>query len=177
VRQRYFIPARKKLQSILDQAQLYRDILCEGTSLARALGVPLMSDDLAKGIHSMFKSPGPHVSDPEKLACNGNISWLDVVRETNYQAEKQPDGSYIYYLRKQGIPIRLSGYQHGLLLSGLPQQLVQPWSFEKDVRAERDVLRLTAGEISTWNRLASEGEHHQRHTSSSQRSLTLCRSH
>ena len=113
-----------------------------------------MSDELAKGIHSMFKSPGPHILDPEKLACAGNISWMDVVRETDYQAEKQPDGSYIYDLCSQGISIRLSDYQHGLLLSGLPQQLVQPWSFEKDVRAERGALRLIAREISTWNQLA-----------------------
>lgn len=161
VRQRYFIPVEEKLHSIINQAQMYRNILCEGKSLARTLGLSLVSDELAKDIHSMLKSPSPHVIGRENALCDGNITWLDVLYETNYQAEKQPDGTYVCHLPSQGLRIQLSDYQHGLLLSGIPQQLVQPWSFEKEVRAEVNVLRLAVQEISTWNRLASEGDHPQ----------------
>ena len=176
VRLRHFHPSREMFHLILERSHSYRDLLEGGESFARHLGVPLISDDVARGICEIFQVPRPYVLGPENGGCGGSVSWLDVVQETDYQAEPQQGGTYHCRLHDQGVWVQLSNCQHELLLTGLPQRLIHPWSYEKDVRTELETLALAITEISKWETLASEGEHVQDHVLFPVQSLILCRS-
>ncbi|OQD76779.1 hypothetical protein PENANT_c117G01551 [Penicillium antarcticum] len=154
LRRRHFIPSQEKLRSILELSLSYRRVLDEDMHLARHLGLPLMSNTMAKNIDAIFKSPRPQLIEVVS-ACEDNITWSDVA-DANYNPVPQEDGSYHLWISSRKATVGLSEFDHNLLLSGVIQQLVHPLSYEPDVQMERDALFLATSEITAWNQIASE---------------------
>ncbi|KAJ5366130.1 hypothetical protein N7541_000071 [Penicillium brevicompactum] len=152
----HFQPSQDTLSFVLEQSQSHLKALAGHESFAGFLDVSLMSDVLAKKTEVIFEAPSPCIFRSENGAASANISWLDVVKEKDYQAEHQGNGVYHFHMRDQGVIVQLSSFQHNMILSGLPRQLVQPWSYEKDVQMELCTLALAAEMTSTMNQLASE---------------------
>ncbi|KAJ5775860.1 uncharacterized protein N7511_000871 [Penicillium nucicola] len=139
-----FKPVQDKLASILQHSQSHFTALAGRESFAGFLNVPLISDALVKTIEVMFEAPMPCVLQLQNDEASANITWLDVVKEKNYQAEYQGNGNYHFHMRDWGVIIQLSAFQHNMILSGLPRKLVQPWSYEQDVQTELSTLALAA---------------------------------
>ncbi|CAG8022887.1 unnamed protein product [Penicillium nalgiovense] len=152
----HFKPSQDMLSSVLQHSRSHFKALAGRESFAGLLNVPLISDILAKSIEDMFKAAKPCVVRLQNDEASANISWLDVVKERNYQAEYEGNGIYHFHMQGKGVIIRLSTFQHNVILSGLPRKLVQPWSYEKDVRTELNTLALAAEMTSLLNELASE---------------------
>lgn len=172
----HFQPSQDMLSFVLEQSQSHLKALAGRESFARFLDVSLISDILAKRTEVIFEAPSPCVFRSDKDAAGANISWLDVVNEKNYQAEHQGNGIYHFHMRDKGVIVQLSTFQHNMILSGLPRQLVQPWSYEKDVQMELCSLALAAEMTSVMNQLASEGRYTQSMVDPTH-SLTPSRSH
>lgn len=154
----HFQPFQDKLSLVLQHSRSHFKALAGRESFAGLLNVPLISDVLAKSIEVMFEAAKPCVVQLQNDEASANISWLDVVKERNYQAEYEGNGIYHFHMQDKGVIIRLSTFQHNMILSGLPRKLVQPWSYEKDVRTELNILALAAEMTSLLNELASEGK-------------------
>lgn len=155
----HFQPSQDKLCSILQQSQSHLRALVGRESFAGFLNVSLMSDMLAKKTEVIFEAPRPCVLQPENGEAGVDISWLDVVKEKNYQAEHKGHGIYHFHMRDRDVIVQLSTFQHNMILSGLPRKLVQPWSYEKDVQMELYSLALAAEMTSLINQTASEGKY------------------
>ncbi|KAJ5742579.1 uncharacterized protein N7511_011311 [Penicillium nucicola] len=151
-----FKPVQDKLASILQHSQSHFSALAGRESFAGFLNVSLISDALVKTIEVMFEAPTPCVLQLQNDEASANITWLDVVKEKNYQAEYKGNGNYHFHMRDLGVIIQLSAFQHNMILSGLPRKLVQPWSYEQDVQTELNTLALAAEMTSLVSHLASE---------------------
>ena len=152
----HFRPFQDKLSSVLQHSRSHFRALVGPESFAGFLNVPLMSDALVKTIEVMFEAAKPRVLQLRNDEVNANIHWLDVIKESDYQAEYKGNGIYHFHMRDRGAIVQLSAFQHNMILSGLPRKLVQPWSYEKDVRTELNTLALAAEMTSLMNKLASE---------------------
>lgn len=153
----HFKPFQDKMSLVLQHSRSHFSALAGRESFAGFLNVPLISDVLVKTIEVMFDAPKPCVVQPQNDEASANISWLDVVKERNYQAEYKGNGIYHFHMQDSGVIVHLSAFQHNMILSGLPRKLVQPWSYEKDVRTELNTLALAAEMTTLLNELASEG--------------------
>ncbi|KAJ9480721.1 hypothetical protein VN97_g12809 [Penicillium thymicola] len=142
------------LRSVLGLPRSYWKVLDENMNLARYLELPLMSNTLAKNIDALFENPQPHLIETSNT-LEVNITWSDAA-DAHYQPEPQEDGSYHLWLSGRSAKVRLSQYDHNIVLPGNIQRLVHPLSHEPDVQMERDTLALAASEISSWNQLALE---------------------
>ncbi|KAJ6033853.1 uncharacterized protein N7446_007855 [Penicillium canescens] len=156
VYRQHFQPSEDTLGFVLKQSQSYLRALAGRESFAGFLNVSLMSDILVKRTEVIFDAPSPCVLQSENGEASTNISWLDVVKAKNYQAEHTGNGVYHFHMRDRGVIVQLSTFQHNMLLSGLPRKLVQPWSYEKDVQMEMYTLALAAEMTSLMNQFASE---------------------
>ncbi|KAJ6019421.1 hypothetical protein N7522_001488 [Penicillium canescens] len=154
LRRRHFLPSQEQLRSILELSLSYRRILDEDMHLARHLGLPLMSNTMAKNIDALFKSPQPQLIEVEG-ACEDNITWSDVA-DANYNPVPQEDGTYHLWISSRRATVGLSQFDHNILLPGIIQQLVHPLSHEPDVQMERETLSLATSEITSWNQIALE---------------------
>ncbi|KAJ6038420.1 uncharacterized protein N7446_005220 [Penicillium canescens] len=152
----HFKPFQDKLSSVLQHSRSHFRALAGRESFAGFLNVPLMSDALVKTIEVMFEAARPRVLQLRNDEVNANIHWLDVIKESDYQAEYKGNGIYHFHMRDRGAIVQLSAFQHNMILSGLPRKLVQPWSYEKDVQTELNTLALAAEMTSLMNELASE---------------------
>jgi hypothetical protein len=153
----HFKPFQEKLSLVLQHSRSNFSALAERASFAGFLKIPLISDDLVAAIERMFGTPKPCVIQAQNDEASANISWLDVVKERNYQAEYKGNGVYHFHMQDSGVIVYLSAFQHNMILSGLPRKLVQPWSYEKDVQTELNTLALAAEMTTILNKLASEG--------------------
>ncbi|KAJ6033856.1 pectate lyase superfamily protein domain-containing protein [Penicillium canescens] len=151
VRLRHFYPSRQKLLFVLEILRSYQAMLHGDNSFARFFNVPLMSDVLAERIVSLFSEARPKILE----ACNHDINWADVVRERLFEVKRHENGKYQYYLPKRKALVEMSEFDHCLILSGIPRQLVHPKSHSSDVQAERSTLELIAKEIASWNDILS----------------------
>ncbi|KAJ6033780.1 uncharacterized protein N7446_007927 [Penicillium canescens] len=158
VYRQHFQPSEDMLGFVLQQSQSHLRALAGRESFAGFLNVSLMSDILVKRTEVIFDAPSPCVLQSENSEASTNISWLDVVKAKNYQAEHTGNGVYHFHMRDRGVIVQLSTFQHNMLLSGLPRKLVEPWSYEKDVQMELYTLALAAEMTSHMNQLASEGK-------------------
>lgn len=147
IRLRHFYPSRQKLLFVRELLRSYQARLDGDNSFARMFNVPLMSDVLAERIARLFSESRPKVLE----ACNDDINWVDVVRECLVEVKRHDNGMYQYYLPKRKALVEMSEFDHCLVLSGIPRQLVHPKSHPSDVQAERRTLELLAKEISSWN--------------------------
>lgn len=86
----------------------------------------------------------PCVRQLQNDEASVNINWFDVVKERNYRAEYKGDRIYHFRMRDEDVIVQLSAFQHNMVLSGLPRELVQLWSYERDVQTEPNTLALTA---------------------------------
>jgi hypothetical protein len=154
LRIRHFLPSQDMIRSVLGLSQSYRKVLDENMNLARHLEIPLLSNTLGKNINALYENPQPHLIETSN-ACEDNITWFDVA-DAVYQPEPQEDGSYHLWLPSRSAKVRISQYDHNILLPGNIQRLVHPLSHEPDVQMERDTLALAISEISSWNQLALE---------------------
>ncbi|OQE76214.1 hypothetical protein PENNAL_c0069G02399 [Penicillium nalgiovense] len=152
----HFKPFQDKMSLVLQHSRSHFSALAGRESFAGFLNVPLISDVLVKTIEVMFGAPKPCVVQPQNDEASANISWLDVVKERNYQAEYKGNGIYHFHMQDSGVIVHLSAFQHNMILSGLPRKLVQPWSYEKDVQTELNTLALAAEMTTLLNELASE---------------------
>ncbi|CAG7932882.1 unnamed protein product [Penicillium olsonii] len=152
----HFKPFQDKMSLVLQHSRSHFSALAGRESFAGFLNVPLISDALVKTIEVMFDAPKPCVVQPQSDEASANISWLDVVKERNYQAEYKGNGIYHFHMQDSGVIVHLSAFQHNMILSGLPRKLVQPWSYEKDVQTELNTLALVAEMTTLLNELASE---------------------
>ncbi|CAG7947357.1 unnamed protein product [Penicillium salamii] len=152
----HFQLSQDKLCSILQQSQSHLRALVGRESFAGFLNVSLMSDMLAKKTEVIFEAPRPCVLQPENGEAAVDISWLDVAKEKNYQAEHKGNGIYHFHMPDRDVIVQLSTFQHNMILSGLPRKLVQPWSYEKDVQMGLYSLALAAEMTSLINQTASE---------------------
>ncbi|KAI2756354.1 hypothetical protein DTO006G1_7994 [Penicillium roqueforti] len=147
IRLRHFYPSRQKLLFVRELLRSYQAMLDGDNSFARMFNVPLMSDVLAERITRLFSESRPKVLE----ACNHDINWVDVIRECLVEVKRHDNGMYQYYLPKRKALVEMSEFDHCLVLSGIPRQLVHPKSHPSDVQAERSTLELLAKEISSWN--------------------------
>ncbi|KAJ5300097.1 hypothetical protein PENANT_c167G03145 [Penicillium antarcticum] len=154
LRRRHFLPSQEQLCSILELSLSYRRVLDEDMHLARHLGLPLMSNTMAKNIDALFKSPQPQLIEVDG-ACEDNITWSDVAA-ANYNPVPQEDGTYHLWISSRRATVGLSQFDHNILLPGIIQQLVHPLSHEPDVQMERETLSLATSEITSWNQIALE---------------------
>jgi hypothetical protein len=53
------------------------------------MNVPLMSDILAEKISHLFSDSRPHILEIEERDYNHDITWIDVIREGPFHAERQ----------------------------------------------------------------------------------------
>ncbi|KAJ5766724.1 uncharacterized protein N7511_004340 [Penicillium nucicola] len=154
LRRRHFLPSQEQLRSILELSLSYSRVLDENMHLARHLGLPLMSNTIAKTIDSLFKSPRPQLIEVDS-ACKDNITWSEVA-DANYNPVPQEDGTYHLWISSRRATVGLSQFDHNILLPGIIQQLIHPLSYEPDVQMERDTLSLASSEINSWNQIALE---------------------
>lgn len=123
-----------------------------------------MCDSLAEKLTGLFSEPRPNVLE----SCNNDISWANIVRESSLEVRPSADGKFQYYLPNRKALLEVSEYDHHLIQSSLPRQLLHPQSHPSDVQAEKDALDLMAKEISSWGEILSNSEH---------RSMCLISSH
>ncbi|KAJ6027469.1 uncharacterized protein N7446_003938 [Penicillium canescens] len=154
LRRRHFIPSQEQLRSILELSLSYIRVLDEDMHLARHLGLPLMSNTMAKNIDALFKSPRPQLIEAHS-ACEDNITWSEVA-DANYNPVPQEDGTYHLWISSRWATVGLSQFDHNILLPGIIQQLIHPLSHEPDVQMERETLSLATSEITSWNQIALE---------------------
>lgn len=156
IRSRYFDCSRQILLSVLEQSKSFQSYLQGEKSLSQHFHVPLMCDTLAENVMLLFSELRPRVLEVDHEACDKYIDWVDVLHDKMYESERQDDGKYHCRLQNCGSWIEISEFDYNLILSGLPQQLVHPFSHTSDVLAEIETLRLATAEISSWNKIALE---------------------
>jgi hypothetical protein len=156
IRSRHFDSSRQRILSVLEQSQSYQSYLQGEKSLSQLFHVPLVCDTLAEKVMLLFSELRPRVLEVDHEACDKYIDWVDVVRDKMYESKRQDDGKYHCRLQNCKSWIEISEFDYNLLLSGLPQQLVHPFSHTSDVLAEIETMRLAATEIFSWNKMALE---------------------
>jgi hypothetical protein len=55
--------------------------------------------------------------------------------------------------------IKISTSDHGLIKTGIPQKLLNPRTYESDVLAEGETMKLVEQELATWNKVASQSQY------------------
>jgi hypothetical protein len=156
IRSRHFGSSRQRLLSVLELSQSYQTFLQGGKSLARLFHVALMSDTLAEKVVRLFSELYPRVLEVDNESCDKYIHWVDIVCDQMYESKRQDDGKYHCRLQNCKAWIEISEFDYNLILSGLPQQFVHPFSHMSDVRAEIETMRLATTEILSWNKIALE---------------------
>jgi hypothetical protein len=152
----YFTPARQRLQSVLELSRALVAILRGDNSLARYFHVPFASDSIAEKIESLFGEL--RVLKDENGELDNDICWIDVLLAPNYEPTPQEDGSLHLRLDGRKGLIKMSASDHGLIKTGIPQQLLNPRTYESDVRAERETMRLVEQELALINEAASQSQ-------------------
>ena len=147
IRLRHFYPSRQRLLFVRELLRSYQAMLQEDNSFARAYNVPLMSDVLAEKVVRLFSEARPKILE----ACHDDVSWVDIVRERSIEVKRHDSGKYQYFLPNRRVLLEISEFDHSLILSGIPRQLIHPKSHPNDVQAERNTLDLMAKELSSWN--------------------------
>lgn len=151
---RAFKLSEQKLASTLDLLRSYQVVLQAGVNLARLFQVPLTSDLKASELGHLFDSLSPRVLEVEHGA-HGTVHWADVVRGPKYAPERQDDGKYHVRLDKGNALVELSGRDHETVMTGMPRQLIDPYSYPSDVVSELNIVKLAMAQIAPWKDTAS----------------------
>ncbi|KAJ5155662.1 hypothetical protein N7492_008500 [Penicillium capsulatum] len=146
---RSFKLSEEKLASTLELLRSYHVVLQAGVNLARLFQVPLTSDLKAPELGHLFDSLSPRVLEIEQ-GEHDTIHWADVVRAPKYAPERQDDGKYHVRLDKSNALVELSGRDHETVMTGMPRQLIDPYSYPSDVVSEHNTVKWTMAQIALW---------------------------
>lgn len=152
-----FSEARKALLFSLEICQCYQSFLQSEDSVARHMSIPLMSDVLAEKISHLFSQPQPRVMDSEGNVCDIESSWMDVIRQWPFHAEKYHD-NYRFSLANKIATFEITQFDYDLILSGIPQKLVHPRSHANDILAEAHALNSLTSEMRMWEKVATNSK-------------------
>mgnify|MGYP006902573060 CR=1 FL=1 len=101
-----------------------------------------MSDTLAEKVVRLFSELHQRVLEVDNESCDKYIHWVDISCDQMYESKRQDDGKYHCRLQNCKAWIEVSEFDYNLILSGLPQQLVRPFSHMSDVRAEIETMMV-----------------------------------
>ncbi|KAA8642364.1 uncharacterized protein ATNIH1004_011308 [Aspergillus tanneri] len=112
----------------------YRAVLDRKETLARHLGLPLVSDSFEEAFSKAFSTRIPSLVPPtQQEPGDSPPSWIDVLQEVDpVQLGQRPNGS------------------HHRCHSGLLQKLIDRWPHPRDVQAEVEILGFTIRRLSAW---------------------------
>jgi hypothetical protein len=153
-----FQPLQERLCLALEESQVILDQINKNASLAVVHNATMISVNLMKGIDAIFGSPSPKIIQLEDGTMQRTITWLDVMNADRSKIEFKEAEVYHYYLHDFNATAELSDFQHNMMISGLPQKLIQPWYYKRDVQTELYTLSFTAEMVAISNQLASKGE-------------------
>lgn len=155
---RHFDVGRETLLSGLDQLRSYRGALDRRESLARHLGVPLVSDILEERISGLFSSRSPCVIEPEAEEHGmHSTSWLEVIRHIDpARLERGDDGTY--RCRFQGLLVQIPETDYKMISTGVLQKLVNPWPDVRDLKEEMHAVGLVMKLVSEWGQRTMQSE-------------------
>jgi hypothetical protein len=153
----YFTPARQWLQSVLELSRAQVAVLRGENSLTRHFHVLFASDSIAERVEKLFGEL--RVLKDENGELDDNICWIDVLLAPTYEPTPQEDGSL--HLRLDGHKglIKMPTSDHGLIKTGIPQQLLNPRTYKSDVLAERETMKLVEQELAFLNEVASQSQY------------------
>lgn len=158
IRQEYFEPSHERLQSTLELLQSYQYLSFLApfvVPMVRLFEVPLVSDVQAEKLHHNFSTPQPNLLKASTARTNP-VQWADIACLDLYDPVPQEDGSYHLHLPKDKIVVKLSKFDHDMLISTIPRKMIDPMSYASDVSAEIDVTRLAIAQLAPWRDLASQ---------------------
>lgn len=142
--------------SSLELSATYLVVLGRGESLARYLGVPLLSDFVEEKFNKLFSTCSPPLAETDNAQGSNILSWVDVIREFDYErVEYTDDGTYRFPI--QGLLVQISETDYAMIQSGILQKLLNPWPDPRDVQEELETVELAIAEVSEWNQYASQG--------------------
>jgi hypothetical protein len=153
----HFTPARQWLQSVLELSRAQVAALEGENSLARHFHVPFASDSIAERVENLFSEL--RVLKDENGELDHDIRWIDVLLAPTYEPTPQEDGSLHLRLDGRKGLIKISTSDHGLIKTGIPQQLLNPCTYESDVLAEREIMEIVEQELATLNKVASQSQY------------------
>lgn len=78
------------------------------------------------------------------------VDWAEVARTPIYEPVPQDDGSYQLCLREGKVLVKLSKFDHDMMTSTIPRQIINPRSYSGDVSVEIDAIRLAMDQIARW---------------------------
>lgn len=133
-------PLQDELRSVLERSEKFLKKLQGNESFAVTLDVPLISADVMERIELLFGSASPRLVHPETMPLATPISWISIVTDINSKVVFKGCGVYEYRLLDLGVIVELSEFQHNMMLSGLPQKLIRPWSYKNDIQTEIHAL-------------------------------------
>jgi hypothetical protein len=152
----HFTPARQWLQSVLELSRAQVAVLESENSLARHFHVPFASDSIAERVENLFSEL--RVLKDENGELDHDIRWIDVLLAPTYEPTPQEDGSLHLRLDGRKGLIKISTSDHGLIKTGIPQQLLNPCTYESDVLAEREIMEIVEQELATLNKVTSQSQ-------------------
>ncbi|KAF7177422.1 hypothetical protein CNMCM7691_005627 [Aspergillus felis] len=150
----FFTPARQWLRSVLELSRAQVAVLRGEYSLARYFNVPFASDSIAERVENLFGEL--RVLKDENGELDNGIRWIDVLLAPTYEPTPQEDGSLHLRLDGRKGLIKMSTSDHDLIKTGIPQQLLNPRTYESDVLAERETMKLVEQELAFLNEVASQ---------------------
>ncbi|PLB48183.1 hypothetical protein P170DRAFT_323595, partial [Aspergillus steynii IBT 23096] len=150
-----FSPTQQRLESTLELSRSLATVIEGDNSLARHFGVPLASDSMDRKIDSLFDKLQLMKDDEGKCT----ICWLDIVLAPSYNPARREDGCYYLQLDGRSGLIRVSESDHNFIESGLPQKLIDPRSYPRDVKSEEETMKLVGGLLLNLNKVASQSKY------------------
>ncbi|OJJ83547.1 uncharacterized protein ASPGLDRAFT_58638 [Aspergillus glaucus CBS 516.65] len=134
----------------------YLVVLGRGESLARYLGVPLLSDFVEEKFNKLFSTCSPPLAETDNAQGSNMLSWVDVIREfESDQVEYTDDGTCRFPI--QGLLVQISETDYTIMQSGILQKLLNLWPDPRDVQEELETVELAIAEVSEWNQYALQG--------------------
>ncbi|KAI2787057.1 hypothetical protein POX_f07412 [Penicillium oxalicum] len=158
IRREYFEPSRKRLQSTLELLQSHQYVSFLAPFVAPLVGlfeVPLVSDVQVENLHHNFSTPQPNLLKAS-TGRTSPVQWADIARLHSYDPVPQEDGSYHIHIPGDKTVVKRSKFDHDMLISTIPRQMIDPMSYASDVSAEIDVIRLAMAQLALWKDLASQ---------------------
>ncbi|KAJ5238929.1 hypothetical protein N7468_003548 [Penicillium chermesinum] len=155
---RFFAAPKAELQSLGELLQSYEIALQAGANLAQIFAIPLASDSKAAGIGPLFSSLHPQVLEVED-SCDSLVNWADVIRSAVYDAEFQQTGKYHVRIEKGNALLELPQADHDFISTGIPRQLVDPYSYPSDISSEINATKLTLEQMTHWQDIISGMSH------------------
>jgi hypothetical protein len=155
IRNHYFEPSRKVLLPALELLRSYQLFLQTDALVAHLFGVPLASDLQANSLGHFFSRPQPQVLEEAATAASP-VQWADIVRIPTYAPVRQEDGSYHLRLPGSKKLVKLSEFDHDMMTTAIPSQMINPKSYPGDVSAEIEVTRLARDQVARLKDLVSE---------------------